>query len=59
MLHQRQAEEERNNFDYSDNEDLGCLDDEVEPDDTKRCKSEDPTDYEPHSPEHVSKTITC
>ena len=59
MLRKRQAEEEKNNFEYSDNEDLDHLDDEVASDD-KRCESEDPPDHEPaHSPEHVSKTITC
>ena len=45
MLRHRQAEEEKNDFDYL----------EEDPDD-KGCESEDPMDDEPGSPEPVSNT---
>lgn len=45
MLRQRQAEEEKNDFDYSDDP----ASDDVAPDD-KGCESEEPNDDEPGSP---------
>jgi hypothetical protein len=52
VLRQRQVEEEKNDFDYFEEDP-----DEVAPDD-KGCESEDPSDDEAGSPEPVSNTNT-
>jgi hypothetical protein len=52
VLRQRQADEEKNDFDYLEEHPDS---DEVAPDD-KGCESEDQTDDEPGSPEPVSNT---